>query len=276
MIGNNPIIHWWRHGYAPIIALVERFIYLFYQSPWRWIEAMFWPLIEVLLWGFVTVYLQDMSLDAQFVMLGGLIGGSLLWSFTSHSNLSFLLVFLEEMYAKNTANIFTTPMGPGHYLVGVSIMSLIRILIAIGFPVVICMFLYDYNLFSLGVALAPFAVSLLLFAWSLGMLSIGLVMRYGYAMEALGWMMGFALAPFSCVFYPLDAMPNWAQPLCQLLPTTYIFEGMRHVLNQDTFPWSHLMTAVGLNLVYIAMGAASFIYLFNRSRRMGSLLNQNE
>ena len=194
----------------------------------------------------------------------------------AHSNFGFLLIFLEEMYAKNTANIFITPMGPGHYLMAQAVMSLLRILAAISLPIVVCLFLYQYNLFSMGLALIPFAISLLVFAWSLGMVAVGLVMRYGYAMEPLAWMTAFALAPFSCVFYPLEAMPSWLQPFCQLLPTTHIFEGMRAVLDTNHMPWAELGRAFGLNIVFIGVCSFAFFRLFRSARQYGTLLTQNE
>ena len=80
-------------------------------------------------------------------------------------------------------------------------------------------------------------------------------------------MAGFALAPFSAVYYPIDVLPRWAQSSRPPLPMTYVFEGMRQVLRGDRPPVSDLLISFGLNFLYLAL---SVVFFAGCSRRAGS------
>jgi ABC-2 type transport system permease protein len=94
--------------------------------------------------------------------------------------------------------------------------------------------------------------------------------------ESLAWTVIFAIAPLSCVYYPVTTLPGWLQPVCWALPSTYVFEGMRAVLFQGDFRTDFFLEAVALDLVYIAIGAAIFFIAFRDARHRGALLQMGE
>ena len=75
---------------------------------------------------------------------------------------------------------------------------------------------------------------------------------------ALAWGLPFLIQPFSAVFYPIDVLPPWLQVVARALPSSYIFENMRAVLRTGSADPSMLLTALGLNIVYLTAGAAFF------------------
>jgi ABC-2 type transport system permease protein len=100
--------------------------------------------------------------------------------------------------------------------------------------------------------------------------------RFGLAAETYAWASIFVLAPFSGVYYPISTLPDWLQPLAWSLPTTYIFEGMRAVMIGGALDWRLLGGALILDLVYIALGYAIFLWAFRRARERGTLLASGE
>ena len=85
----------------------------------------------------------------------------------------------------------------------------------------------------------------------------------------IAWMIGFAFAPFSAVFYPVTILPAWAQTFAWCLPTTYIFEGMRLIINQGFFPYSYLVVSLVMSLFYLALSVTFFVWMFEKSRVKG-------
>ena len=74
-----------------------------------------------------------------------------------------------------------------------------------------------------------------MFGWSVGLVVSALVLRLGLGAESLAWVAVFALAPLSGVYYPIDVLPGWLQPIAWSLPSSYVFEGMRAVLFENRF-----------------------------------------
>ena len=85
----------------------------------------------------------------------------------------------------------------------------------------------------------------------------------------LAWITGYVFSPFSAVFYPLKALPEWASPIAKALPMTYIFEGMREFYYTGNFSWSEYGMAMGLNFIYLIASITLFRILFEKSRDKG-------
>ena len=123
----------------------------------------------------------------------------------------------------------------------------------------------------MGFSLIPLFINLLIMGWAVGMVTTALIMRWGQSAEALAWGIPFLIQPVAAVFYPLDVLPGWIQPISLSIPATHVFEGMRQVLNDGPFPLQHLLWAFGLNIVYLIAGALFFRYMFGVARRKGLL-----
>jgi len=260
---------------ARVGALVLRYLYL-YRSSWtRILELVYWPTVQMLLWGFMTRYLMDQTtLLAQ--ASGVLISGVLLWDILYRSQLGVSLMFMEEMYARNLGHLFVSPLRPYELVLALLSMSLFRTLIGVGGASIIAFFLYHFSLFSLGFALIPFFVNLILFGWALGLALNGLVLRYGLGAESLAWVVVFALSPVSGIYYPISVLPEWLQAVAMALPSSYVFEGMRALMRDHRFETELLLRALALNAVYLGLGMAAFLAMFNVARRRGLLLNMGE
>ena len=88
---------------------------------------------------------------------------------------------------------------------------------------------FGFNVLSLGLAFAAFFANLVIMSWSLGLVSTGVVLRWGLGAESFAWLIVFVFLPLCCVYYPVSTLPGWLQPVALALPPTYVFEGLaRH------------------------------------------------
>jgi ABC-2 type transport system permease protein len=116
----------------------------------------------------------------------------------------------------------------------------------------------------------------MLTAWSVGLVTSGLILRNGLAAETIAWSAMFAMMPFACISYPVSTLPQFLQPVAWALPPTYMFEAMRAMLIAKTLRLDLMLEALALNILWIALGALAFRALLASARRAGSLLSMGE
>jgi ABC-2 type transport system permease protein len=87
----------------------------------------------------------------------------------------------------------------------------------------------------------------------------------------LAWGIPFLIQPVAAVFYPLDVLPGWLQPIARAVPATHVFEGMRAVLLGQGLSWHHLGWAFGLNVIYLTGGGLFFRWMYAIARDKGLL-----
>jgi len=255
--------------------MLLRYLYILRSSWPRTIEILYWPTLQMLIWGFMSQFLrQNSSYVAQ--AFGVLLAAVMLWDLLFRSQLGLSMSFLEEMWSRNLGQLFVTPLRPYEWLLSLLAMSVIRVSIGIVPATLLAIPLYHYSIFDMGLPLVAFVVVLIGMGWGLGLAICGGILRHGMGAESLAWSIIFALAPLSCVYYPVTTLPYWLRPLAWALPSTYVFEGMRAVLFGHKFRTDYFLSAVGLDLIYMALGATIFFIAFRDARRRGALLQMGE
>lgn len=256
-------------------AMVLRYAFLMRNSWPRLLELVYWPAMQMVLWGFITQFLvTNSSWVAQAA--GLLIAAVLLWDVLFRGQLGVSLTFFEEMYSRNLGHLFVSPLRPHELVLAMLFVSLVRTLIGVGGAALLAIPLYHYSVFELGLPLVSFFTNLLIFAWSVGLLVSALVLRYGLGAESLAWALIFAIAPVSGVYYPINVLPEWLQVVAAILPSSHVFEGMRAVLIERVFDWKLFWYALALNAAYLALAVAIFLRTFHSARRRGWLLHVGE
>jgi ABC-2 type transport system permease protein len=251
-----------------ISALLLRYLYLYRRSLPRAMELFFWPVMELLLWGFLTVYLTRFQLPDAVVFL---IGATILWEVFYRSQMAITLSVSEEIWVRNIINIFVAPVSASELVLATCLLGLIRSLLTATVLGVLAQVFYAFDLLSVGPALVPFYASLLLFGWAVGLVTVALIFRFGQAAEALIWGVPFLIQPLSAVFYPLHVLPTWLQGIARALPSTYVFEGLRTALRTGAVDTSLLWRALALNALYLVLGALFFGWMLQRVREKGYL-----
>ncbi len=262
-------------SFRRIGAMILRYWYLLRSSWPRLLELIYWPMVQMLTWGFLQLYVSQNA--GFFARAGGtFIGAVLLWDILFRGQLGFSVSFLEEMWARNMGNLMMSPLRPGEFVAALMIMSIVRLLIGMVPVTLLAMGFFGFNLYALGFALGAFFANLILTSWAVGILVSGLILRNGMGAEGMAWTIMFLLLPLACVYYPVATLPGFLQVVAWLLPPTYVFEGMRALLIDHVFRGDLMLQALGLNVVYFALAVGGFLKLLDSARRQGSLMQAGE
>lgn len=264
-----------RASIKRITAMVRRYAFLILGSAPRIVELMYWPLVQMLMWGFLQSYLSAST--SLFVNAAGLLIGSvLLWDIMMRGQIGFSLSFLEEMWSRNLGNILMSPLRPHEYILSLMAISFVRLGIGL-LPVILLAYLiFDFNLFGLGLPLAAFFANLVFFGWTIGLTANGVVIRYGLGAESFAWVAIFFFLPLCCVYYPLATLPEWLQPISAALPPTQVFEGLRALIIDNMFHPELMAKALLLNVVYFTGASLLFHHFLKQARIKGSLMQIGE
>ncbi len=252
-----------------------RHLYLMRSSWPRVLEMVYWPTVQMVLWGFITLFLQNNS--SYIAQASGiLLSAVLLWDVLFRGQMGIALVFMEEMWSRNLGHLFVSPLRPYEMVASLLFMSLLRTLIGIGGATLIAIPLFHYNIYDIGLPLIAFFLNLIIMGWAIGLIVSGIVLRYGMGAESVAWVSVFAIQPLCAIFYPVAVLPTWLQPIAWALPASHVFEGMRALLTEHRFIAEHMLWAAGLNVIYLSGGIAIFLGYFHIARRKGLLLQVGE
>lgn len=265
----------WPASLRRIGAMIRRHWFVIRSSGPRTLELIFWPLVSMLMWGFLQTHLARTTGVAGSVA-GLFIAGVLLWDILVRGQLGFSVAFLEEQWSRNLGHLMMSPIRPGELVASLVAVSLIKMTVAMVPVAVLAYLLFGFNLLSLGFLFALFFANLVIFSWSLALISTGAVLRWGMGAESVAWLIVFLLLPFSCVYYPVSTLPAVLQPIALALPPTHVFEGLRAVMLQHRAAGDEMATAFTLNAGYFAASYLVFLYFLDTARRSGSLVQMGE
>src|SRR6202158_1434208 len=258
-----------------VAAMVRRYWYLLRSSWPRVLDLLYWPTVQMLMWGFLQLYVSQNG--GPFARATGVfIGAVLLWDILFRGQLGFSISFLEEMYAHNLGNLMMSPLRPVEFIAALMIMSIVRLLIGMIPVTMLAVVFFGFNLWSLGFALAAFFVNLILTSWAIGIFVAGLLLRNGMGAESMAWTIMFLFLPLTCVYYPVTVLPDYLQYVAWTLPPTYVFEGMRALLIDHVFRAGLMLEALAFNIVLFAAASFAFLRLLASARVQGSLLQTGE
>lgn len=257
-------------------AILRRHLYLLTGSWPRLLELVYWPTVQMILWGFITRFLVH---ESSYVAgaAGVFLSAVLLWDTLFRGQLGFSLAFLEEMYARHLGHLFVSPLRPFELVLAVFAISLIRVLIGCGGAMLLAVPIFHFWLpGTLGPALIPFFAILLMFGWALGLIIAGLLLRLGLGAESLAWGIIFLLQPISGVYYPVATLPAPLQAVAACLPASHVFEGMRALVVEGRFDLWQLAAALLTLAIWMGLAAIVFLLCFAHARREGLLIRQGE
>jgi len=256
-------------------AMTLRYFYILKSSWPRLLELVYWPAMQMLVWGFLQLFLS--SDHSSFAKISGtFVGAVLLWDVLFRGQLGFSISFLEEIWSRNMANLMMSPLRPIELAAALMLISFLRLLIGMIPVSILALGLFGFNIYGLGLPLIVFFISLVLTAWAIGLGVCGLVLRYGMGAESLAWSLVTLLLPLCCVYYPVWILPEWLQPISWSLSPTYVFEGLRAAVLDHEFRVDLMLKALSLNVIYLSLGLATFILLLRNARRNGTLATVGE
>jgi len=233
-------------------------------------DVFFWPVMDLLVWGFLTVYMMRVNHGVPSLVTF-LIAAIILWNVFYRAQQVVAVSFLDDLWSRNLINIFVAPIRTREYVGAAFIMGLVQSTIVVVLLGLLAVAFYKFNLLQLGLCFAALFGNLLLMGWAMGMLATGFILRWGPPAEALAWAVPILVQPISAVFYPVSVLPAWLQPVALCTPSAHVFEGMRQMLETGRIDPSHIWCAFLLNIVLMIACGAVFNWFLAGARRRGFL-----
>ena len=251
-------------------AIVLRQFYLIRGSLSRLFPLFAWVAIDVVLWGFITRFLNAVSAPG-FDFVPALLGAVLLWDFFTRVMQGVTMAFFEDVWSRNFLNVFATPITISEYLVGLVCSSVATSTIGVTVMVLVAIGAFGLSFAIYGAMLFPFLLVLFLFGIAIGIFGTAIVLRLGPASEWFIWPIPALISPFAAVFYPLATLPPWMRIVSRALPPSYVFESMRAIVEHHRFEGRSLVLATGLAALYILLACWFFARIFRGAVRTGLL-----
>ena len=258
-----------------IYALFLRHFYLIKSSLPRILDLIYWPTIQIILWGFISKFFSIYS-DYYSNTLVVILTCAILYDILFRSSISFNMLFLEEIWSRNFTNLFIAPMKISEIIISLVFTALIRALIGLIPAILLTSPIFGISLLDLGLPLAFLFLSLYIFGITLGLFVSAGLLRFGPSFENIAWSTMFLLAPFGCIYYPVETLPEIFQSIAYALPLVYIFEETRNILVNQSVNYENIIQALYLNCAYLIAAVSVFYYSFDKAREKGTLINIGE
>ena len=215
-------------------------------------DVFYWPTIDLLMWGLTSSYLRSyISNGVSIVTM--IISGILLWIMTWRGQYEITVNFLDELWNKNLINVFAAPVKLSEWVTSVIIIGIVKAIISITFASGVAYLFYKVNFFSYGFQMLPIILLLIMSGWWVGFIVAGVILRFGTRVQTLAWTAVWLISPFSAIYYPLSALPVWAQTVAKFVPTSYMFEAAREIIKTGYLDGNKIYISLGLNLIYLIL-----------------------
>jgi ABC-2 type transport system permease protein len=249
-------------------AIMLRQFYLMRGSAARVLPLFAWVGVDMVLWGFMSRYLNSLT-ATRLNFVPTLLGAVLLWDFFTRVMQGVTMTFFEDVWSRNFLNIFASPLCISEYLGGLVMSSIVTSIIGLGFMLTVATGVFGLSFFSYGVVLFPALLVLFMFGIALGIAATGMVLRLGPASEWFVWPIPALMAPFAAVYYPITTLPHWMQYVGRIIPPSYVFQNIRTVVSGGTVSWRGLASGAVLAVIYLVLGSWFFSRMYRHAVRTG-------
>ena len=262
-------------NFKKIYALGLRHLYLISNSFPRILDLIYWPTVQIFLWGFISKFFT-LNSDYYSNTVGIILTAAILYDFLFRASISFNMMFLEEIWSRNFTNLFIAPIKISEIITSLTLTAILRTLIGLIPAVILAVPLFGVSVFKLGAPLLFLLIALYLFGISLGLLVTSGLLRFGPSFENIAWASLFFLAPLGCIYYPIEILPNVLQIIAKCLPLVHIFEEMRSILMTGVVNNIDIIRSISLSIIYFIFGVIIFYVSYFGAKNRGTLINMGE
>ena len=262
-------------NFNKVYALGLRHMYLISNSLPRIIDLIYWPTVQIFLWGFISKFF---TLNSEYYSntVGIILTAAILYDFLFRVSISFNMMFLEEIWSRNFTNLFIAPIKISEIVASLTFTAILRALIGMVPAAIIAIPLFGVSVFKLGIPLLFLLLALYLFGITLGLLVTSGLLRFGPSFDNIAWASLFFLAPLGCIYYPIEILPNSLQIIAKGLPLVHIFEEMRSILISGNVNYFDIIKSISISIVYFILGVIIFYVSFLGAKVRGTLINMGE
>lgn len=251
-----------------IYAIILRYLYLLKHSMDRWTDYFYWPILDLFTWGLTTSFFVTLSNpNSPIIMM--ILSGLLFWLIVWRGQYEISVNLLEELWNKNLINLFASPLKFSEWITALVILGIFKAALSFSVGITLAVIFYKLNIFIYGFYFIPFMILLIMMGWSIGFFVAGLILRFGTKIQTFAWSFAALLSPFSAVYFPVTILPEWAQKISMFLPASYVFEGIREIINTGKVSTDKLLISLLLNVVYLVLSLIFLKLSFNKVLEKG-------
>jgi len=196
-------------------------------------EMLFWPVISLSSLGFFAKFV-----DANYQMKLFLFTGAIGWSCVYFSHVAVNRGFLSELWDKTLKQTFSSPVSLRDFIIGHWLYGLIGSTIGFLFMSLATLFLFNFNMFNLGIYI-PLTILLgSICGLIIGTVVVSLIVSVGRRIDFLALSIVDMIVFISGVYYSVNIFPQPIQIASHFFPVIYMLEGMRGIL----------LTGIGLEI----------------------------
>ena len=258
-----------------VYGLSLRHFYLIKSSFPRILDLIYWPSIQIFLWGFISKFFT-LSSSYYNNTVGVILSAAILYDFLFRSSISYNMMFLEEIWSRNFTNLFISPIKIKEIIAALTLTAIVRTLIGMVPASLLAIPLFGVSIFKIGFPLISLLLSLYIFGITLGLLVTSGLIRFGPSFENIAWASLFFLAPLGCIYYPIEILPYSLQIIAKGLPLVHIFEEMRNILLNNTVNYLDIIKSISISIVYFILGVIIFYSSYLGAKQRGTLINMGE
>ncbi len=249
-----------------IFGLVKRDYQSFQNGKWKWIEAFYFPITTVFIWGLFSLWSKEMGTE-----LGGIIViTNIFWSYVYIVQSMANVQMAEDLWSHSGRSVFAAGVTQWEYALAHSIFSVLVSLPAILVILALAFFVFKLNF----MLLFPWQTLHLLFltgvigvTWTI--IIAGMLFLAGREFGFLSWSVFHLFIMLSFPLFPLELLPTAAQKFALLMPLTELFAAVRALSVGATFSLAKAWTT---SLIYIILGSAFYQFAVSYARKSGKLV----
>lgn len=251
-----------------ISAIIVRHMLVVSRDLHKWSQAFFWPLLDIVIWGFIGRWIQqDFNSGLETILL--VMAPIALWQIVFRVSYDISGTLLEELWAHNLINLFTTPLKLSEWIIASMTLAALMGTIVFSICIAAVYFFFGTSLLSLGWTLLPTIFTLFFSGLSIGFATAGLLIVYGARIQSLVFMSVWLFVPLAGVYYSVTALPPILQTVAYCLPMAPAFQSVRQYVATGYFDFNLALWGCVLSVIYFVITVLFFKYMFRKSKRYG-------
>ena len=235
-------------------------------------DVFFFPIIDILVFGFLATYLNRSSTTPG--LAAAILGGIIFWTLLYNIQRDIPFSLLDDAWSRNLFNFYASPIQIREIVFATLILSIIKALISTVIIVGLAASFFHFNLLNLGALLAFYVLNIFIFGWAFGFFTSGLILHFGTKVQAVSWSLILLVYPLSGALYPIDILPPIMVFIARVFPISYIFEGLRaFFLHGAAVSGPVALWVCILNICYLLAGVLFYLRGHKSAKRRGWYVN---
>ena len=129
-----------------INAIILHHIYFWKLSLPRWLDLIYWPIVSLIVWGFVTNFISGSETEGAVTIAGFFLGGIILWMLFQRAQQDIAISYLQDIWSRSIVNLYVSPLTNAEFIVASVVVGILKIVITLVVMAVLALLLYSFNI----------------------------------------------------------------------------------------------------------------------------------